>query len=167
MDELLTFSGILLTPVYSSVPPRLMYWSYDPGVYNEAISNAMRRTHFDEIMASVHLVDNSKATDDPFYKVQPICSALTDSYKMMPYTRHLSDDESMIPYYGKYGCKHFIRGNPIRFGYKLWSLASPTGYMFHVPCCGVHTILPETGLGQGPIVVLCLSEQANKLFHLP
>ena len=34
--------------------------------------------------------------------------------------------------------------------------------MFHMePYCGVHTHLPETGLGQGPSVVLCLAEQAE------
>ena len=126
-----------------------MYWSYDHDVYNEAISNAIRRNHFDEIVASIHLVDNSKATDDPFYKVQPIFSALNDTYKMMPYTKQLSIDESMIRYYG-------------RHGYILWSLASPTGYMFHIETyCGVHTHLPETGLAQGPSVVLGLAEQAE------
>jgi len=143
MDELLTFYEILLTSGYSSVPRRHMYWSYDLDVYNEAISNAIRRNSFDEIMASVHLVDNSKATDDPFYKVRPIFSTLNDTYKMMPYTKQLSIDESMIPYYGRHGCKQFIRGKPIRFGYKF------------------HMELPETGLGQGPSVVLGLAEQAE------
>ena len=81
MDELLSFYGVLLASGYSSVPRRHMYWSYDPDVYNEAISNAIRRNRFDEIMASIHLVDNSKATDDPFYKVRPIFSALNDTYK--------------------------------------------------------------------------------------
>ena len=100
-------------------------------------------------MASIHLVDNSKATDNPFYKVRSIFSALNDTYKMMPYTKQLSIDESMIRYYG-------------RHGYILWSLASPTGYMFHLePYCGVHTRLPEIGLGQGPSVVLGLAEQAE------
>ena len=149
MDELLSFYGVLLACGYSSVPRRHMYWSYDPDVYNEAISKAVRRNRFDKIMASIHLVDNSKATDNPFYKVRPIFSALNDTYKMMPYTKQLSIDESMIHYYG-------------RHGYILWSLASPTGYMFHMePYCGVHTYLPETGLGEGPSVVLGLAEQAE------
>ena len=136
MDELLTFYGILLTSGYSSVPQRHMYWSYYPDVYNESISNAIRSNRFDEIMVSIHLVDISKATEDPFYKVRPIFSALNDTYKMMPHTKRLSIDESMIPYYGRHGCKQFIRGKPTWFGYKLWSLASPTGYLFHMePCC--------------------------------
>ncbi|KAG5897784.1 hypothetical protein JTB14_020001 [Gonioctena quinquepunctata] len=35
----------------------------------------------------------------------------------------------MIKYYGRHGCKQFIRGKPIRFGYKMWSLNSNDGYL--------------------------------------
>ncbi|XP_055780177.1 piggyBac transposable element-derived protein 3-like [Salvelinus fontinalis] len=162
MDELLTFYGILITSGYSSVPRRHMYWSLDSDVHNESISDSMRRNRFDEIMASVHVVDNTKITDDPFFKVRPIFSELNQSYKVMPFQEWLSVDESMIRYYGRHGCKQFIRGKPIRFGHKLWSLASPSGYMYHMePYGGSHTLLPETGLGQGPSVVLGLAEQSQ------
>ena len=36
----------------------------------------------------------------------------------------------MVPYYSCHSCKQFIRSKTIRFGYKLWVLASATG----VPC---------------------------------
>eukprot|EP00066_Takifugu_rubripes_P027785 XP_011617051.1 PREDICTED: piggyBac transposable element-derived protein 3-like [Takifugu rubripes] len=133
MDELLTFYGILIASGYSSVPRRHMYWSVDNDVHNESISGAMRRNRFDDIMASVHVVDNTKITDDPFFK--------------------------------------FIKGKPIRFGYKVWSLASSSGYMYHMePYCGSLTLLPETGLGQGPSIIIGLAEQAQvpqgcKFFH--
>ncbi|TWW69316.1 Chimeric ERCC6-PGBD3 protein [Takifugu flavidus] len=162
MDELLTFYGILIASGYSSVPRRHMYWSVDNDVHNESISGAMRRNRFDDIMASVHVVDNTKITDDPFFKVRPIFSELNHSYKIMPFHEWLSVDESMIPYYGQHGCKQFIKGKPIRFGYKVWSLASSSGYMYHMePYCGSHTVLPETGLGQGPSVIIGLAEQAQ------
>ncbi|KAH9378757.1 hypothetical protein HPB48_017569 [Haemaphysalis longicornis] len=35
----------------------------------------------------------------------------------------------MIEYYGHHGCKQFIRGNPIRFVYKVWCLNSKNGYL--------------------------------------
>ncbi|KAJ4929398.1 hypothetical protein JOQ06_005006 [Pogonophryne albipinna] len=92
----------------------------------------------------------------------PIFSELNQSYKVMPFQEWLSVDESMIRYYGRHGFKQFIRGKPIRFGYKLWSLGSSSGYMHHMePYGGSHTLLPETGLGQGPSVVLGLAEQAQ------
>ncbi|KAL3258170.1 hypothetical protein MRX96_046422 [Rhipicephalus microplus] len=42
----------------------------------------------------------------------------------------LSIDESMVPYYGHYSCKMFIRGKPIRFGYKIWMKCSSNGYPY-------------------------------------
>ena len=40
----------------------------------------------------------------------------------------VSIDESMMPYYGSHSCKMFIKGKPIRFGYKLWCLCESDGY---------------------------------------
>ena len=41
----------------------------------------------------------------------------------------MSIDEAMIPYFGKHSTKQFIRGKPIRFGYKMWVLTTPLGYV--------------------------------------
>lgn len=45
--------------------------------------------------------------------------------------QHLSYDESMIAYFGRHGCKQFIKGKPMRFGYKVWSLCTPAGYLIN------------------------------------
>ncbi|KRZ50852.1 PiggyBac transposable element-derived protein 3 [Trichinella nativa] len=34
------------------------------------------------------------------------------------FSEALSIDECMVPYYGHYSCKMFIKGKPIRFGFK-------------------------------------------------
>lgn len=34
----------------------------------------------------------------------------------------------MIPYYGRHGCKQYIKGKPVRFGYKAWVAALKLGY---------------------------------------
>ncbi len=81
MDELLTFYGIPITCGYSSVPRRHMYWSFD--VHSKGISVAIQRNLFDEIMASAPVVDNTKITDEPFFKVRPIFSGLSLSYKII------------------------------------------------------------------------------------
>ena len=44
----------------------------------------------------------------------------------------LSIDQLMVPYYGRHSCKQFIRAKPIRFGYKLWVLASATGVPYKI-----------------------------------
>ena len=38
----------------------------------------------------------------------------------------------MIKYYGKHGCKQFIRGKPVRFGYKAWCLNQTNGYLVNL-----------------------------------
>ncbi|KAI7814467.1 putative piggyBac transposable element-derived protein 3-like [Triplophysa rosa] len=94
----------------------------------------------------------TKQLEAAFFKVRPIFQELNTSYKILPFSKWLSVDESMIPYYGRHGYKQFIKGKPIRYGYKVWSLASSGGYLYHMePYAGVHTLLPETGLGHGPV----------------
>uniref|UniRef100_A0A3B5B8W4 PiggyBac transposable element-derived protein domain-containing protein n=1 Tax=Stegastes partitus TaxID=144197 RepID=A0A3B5B8W4_9TELE len=140
-DELLTFYGILLTSGYSTVPRRRPRWSDSYDVSNTAVKNAMNRC--DEI-----IINNA-----------------------IPIAEHVAIDEMMIEYFGMHGCKQFIRGKPICFGYKIWSLASPSGFVHQMePYAGSHTRLVETGLGQGPSVVLGLAEKAKvppgvKFYH--
>ena len=56
----------------------------------------------------------------------------------------------------------FIRGKPIRFGFKLWCIISCEKYRLHAePYCGVDTDLQDTGLGQGADVVLGLIEKCE------
>ncbi|KAE8289462.1 Chimeric ERCC6-PGBD3 protein Chimeric CSB-PGBD3 protein [Larimichthys crocea] len=151
-DELLTFYGILLISGYNTVPRRRLLWSDDYDVSNTAVKDAMWRNRFDEIMSSVHLVDNMKITADPFFKVRPLFKHLNDINNAIPIAEHVAVDEMMIEYFGRHGCKQFIRGHPME------------------PYVGSHTHLVETGLGQGPSVVLGLAEKAEvppgvKFYH--
>ena len=43
---------------------------------------------------------------------------------------NLAVDEMMVSYLGCTGAKQFIRGKPIRFGFKLWSLSGQSGHCF-------------------------------------
>lgn len=40
-------------------------------------------------------------------------------------------DALMIKYFGRHSSKQFIRGKPIRFGYKMWCLNSADGYLIN------------------------------------
>ena len=44
----------------------------------------------------------------------------------------LSVDESMVPYFGKHRAKMYIKGKPIRFGYKIWCLCGNDGFPYHL-----------------------------------
>lgn len=51
---------------------------------------------------------------------------------------------------------------PIRFRFKLWTLTSSDGFLFHAePYSGSSTKFPHTGLGQGPDTVLSLIDKVH------
>ena len=66
-------------------------------------------------------------------------------------------NESMVSKFGKHGPKQYIDGKPIKFGFKLWLMATPLGYCIQFcPYAGKDTILQEyesIGLGLGASVV--------------
>lgn len=159
-QEILIFVGVMLISGYHSLPYRRLYWKLDEDVHLPIVSEAIRRNRFDELMRYLHLANNEKNDGtDKLYKIRPIFDFLNSAFKQINTGATVSIDESIIPYYGRHGIKQFIKGKPIRFGYKLWVAADPSGYVHHVePYCGNSTRLSDTGLGQGSNVVLGLVE---------
>ncbi len=98
-------------------------------------------------------------TEDRFYKVCFLFEHLNKVNKHMNCREYTSVDEIMVQYYGKHGNKQFIKGKPIRFGFKLWAACSSDGALLHVePYCGVHSKIPDHGLEHGPNVIMEMSE---------
>lgn len=60
----------------------------------------------------------------------------------------------MIKYYGKHSCKQFIRGKPIRFGYKNWMMASASGYCYDFEIYQGKNTMSDKDVGLGGQVVL-------------
>ncbi|KAF2898137.1 hypothetical protein ILUMI_08035 [Ignelater luminosus] len=68
----------------------------------------------------------------------------------------VSIDASMIPYFGRHGCKQFIRGKSVKFGYKAWIMPMITGYCLNFdiyqgrskPNHGQEESSPVRGLGE-------------------
>ena len=93
-------------------------------------------------------------------KVRPLMTMLNERFQLFwPVENELSIDESMVPYYGRHSTKQFIRGKPIRFGYKLWCLNTRLGYLIQFdPYQGASsTYDANLGLG-GSVVMDLLSE---------
>lgn len=77
-----------------------------------------------------------------------------------PHEEFHSIDESMVPYYGKHGCKQFIRGKPIRFGFKVWVGTLRLGYALWIsPYQGKNTGFNQTDVGLGGSVILAYANQ--------
>ena len=93
----------------------------------------MSRNRFFEVKALLHAPNNQCLSNCRMAKMKPLYDILNEKLRKFGVVHEdLSINESMVPYYGCYSCKHFIRGKPIRVGYKLWVLASSTGLPYHV-----------------------------------
>lgn len=117
----------------------------------------------------MHLSNNVDLdANDKFTKVRPILNMLNEKFMQFGvFSHHLSIDEEMVPYFGRHSAKMFISGKPIRFGFKIWCLASDTGYLFKFePYSGKNTKLIDSGLGLVANVVLnLLADIQNPKHH--
>ncbi|KAJ8876473.1 hypothetical protein PR048_020918 [Dryococelus australis] len=162
-NEILTVICIMLLSGYHSLPHKRMYWQTQPDIHVSIVAEAMRRSSFDEIVRYLHIAD-SAAMDgtDHMYKVHPLFYHFNSAFKKISVGHSVSIDES-IPYFGHHSAKQFIKGKPIRFGFKLWVAADPSGYIFHVePYCGTSTRFPITGNGIVTVLTNCDEVEPKK-----
>lgn len=158
-DEMRCFVGILLLSGYVCLPRREMYWENADDTCNKAVFDAMSRNRFRFLMQNIHCNRNDELdARDKFSKIRPLFNILNKRFiDLAPKEECHSIDESMVPYFGRHGTKQFIRGKPIRWGYKFWCGTTRLGYIeWFEPYQGSTTLLPEefSNLGLGASVVL-------------
>jgi len=167
-DEIKTFRAILLISVYSSLPRRTMYWEANPDSHNEDVASAMSSNRCDDLMRFLHVSDNANLdSTDRFAKVRPLYTMLNERcLQFHPVEQQFSIDESMVPYFGRHPSNQFLRLKPVRFGYKLWTLATNLGYVIQFEPYAGRRQGPqekaEFGLG-GSVVLDLLSEMPASL----
>lgn len=130
LDELQVFFGTLLLSGYAKYPNKRMYWSGQKDV-PKILQDSIRLNRFEQILRHIHLNDNHGIDpEDRLYKLRPLITELNKNFRYHGgLEENLSIDESMIPYYGRHYAKQYIRGKPIRFGFKNWALCTSNGYM--------------------------------------
>ncbi|KAK3862761.1 hypothetical protein Pcinc_031408 [Petrolisthes cinctipes] len=156
--------AIMLMSGYITPAQRRMYWEKKEDTANLLVRKTMSRNTFDDDMRYTHFINSEKPkVDDRFWKVRPLFNAINKAAEeYIEKTEYVSVDESMIKYFGPHPLKQFIKGKPVRFGYKVWVLATSTGELIHCePYGGSQTKLFNYGLGQGPKVVYGLVEDAK------
>ncbi len=131
IDELKCFLAILILTGYNELPGKRFYWDTECDMRNDLVYNSMRRNRFLEISRFLHFADNNRPNPlDKIWKLRPLMDRVKNKcLELFEPEEHLCYDESMVKYFGRHGCKQFIRGKPIRFGYKIWCLNSPSGYI--------------------------------------
>ncbi|XP_035210427.1 piggyBac transposable element-derived protein 3-like [Stegodyphus dumicola] len=98
----------------------------------------MSRNRYLEIKRYLHISDNSDLEKIPLgerdnlFKIRPLIDKLNDKFQQFGvFSESLSIDEQMVRYYGHHYLKQFIRGKPVRFGFKQWAICcSQTGYCY-------------------------------------
>jgi DNA excision repair protein ERCC-6 len=132
--EIEQFLGICLLSGYHNLPEEHHYWSTQPDLGVKMVSSTMSKNRFLSIKRHLHFADNQALPEgNKFAKISPVYDALNKTLvKFGIFHRLLSIDESMVPYYGRHSGKMYIKGKPIRFGYKLWSLCASNGYPYHL-----------------------------------
>ena len=130
--ELKAFLGILMYSGYCALPSERMYWSEDCDLKHPIVRDAMPRSKYLKIKSYLHLQDNAKMTPDNKdrgFKVRPLLDIINRSFQQYGvFQERLAVDEMIVRYYGHNSLKQFIRGKPIRFGYKLWAICGSDGY---------------------------------------
>ncbi|GBM38923.1 PiggyBac transposable element-derived protein 3 [Araneus ventricosus] len=110
-----------------------MYWENAPDTGTTLVSQAMSRKRYFDIKKYLHFNANTAIDSDRYYKVRPIYILLNEALQQFGVlAEHLSIDERMVRYFGRHECKMYMKGKPVKFGYKLWILTSFDGYPFYI-----------------------------------
>lgn len=138
----------LLFPGYHSLPQEQLYWSLAEELNIPLVRESLSRASYLSIKKNLHLSDNTKLdTSDKLSKIRPYLAILNKNFIQYGVISHsLSIDKQMIIYYGRHSTKIFMKGKPVRFGYKVSCLTSSQFYLFQVD---VYTVKPPNDMGLG------------------
>ncbi|KAK9727485.1 Transposase IS4 [Popillia japonica] len=161
-QELKCFLGVLIISGYIQLPRRRMFWEREKDTHNDLVASAISRDRFEFLMIHLHLTDNTIDKNDRFAKMRPLFTHLNKIFlKFATLQESHSVDEAMVPYYGRHGCKQYIHGKPIRYGFKLWMGCTRLEYVnWFEPYQGAttHTGTEYRHLGVGAGVVLTYAD---------
>ena len=130
---MMKFIGIIFPFGYNKRACETDYYSKSPNLECLIFASAMSRTGFQHIKSYLHAADNQNLSKTKMAMTEPIYQILNEKFqKYGIFHENLSIDESMVPYFSRHLCKKFIRGKPIKFGYKIWILTSNTGLPYGV-----------------------------------
>ena len=154
--DLHVFLAILLVSGYNTVPNFREMWQDPPSsVRNEMVCNSMRRNKFLKIKEYFHTAAAGDIVDgDRLWKLRRLFTHLNTAFlQHAPEETTFSVDEAMVPYFGRHSCKVFIKGKPIRFGYKMWCLCNRDGYLYQFHPCQPNDPIHDKAVGLGASVI--------------
>lgn len=157
--ELQQWLGICMQMSITKINNTRLHWS--SFAINEKIASLMSRKRWEDIKASIHLVDNSNLdSTDKLVKVRLLVDHLRNKFQKIPMEEHLSVDEQIVPFKGVSSLKQYIPKKPNKWGYKNFVLAGSSGMVYDfIPYIG--KILPVDRPG-----VPDIGASGNSVLHL-
>jgi len=127
------------------------YWSNDPLLHSNIISETMSRNTFERIKHKFKMNKKEDKNDsDKVWRIRKIINMFRKNIQQFDFfCSALSIDEMMVKYFGRTILKQFIRNKPVRFGIKLWALCTIHGFLldFDVYCGKDESINEKCALG--------------------
>jgi len=166
-DEILTFIAILILSGYNKLPHQHHYWSSSTDLGVAIVRQAMTRDRFTLIKKYIHFANNNSVdTTDKSFKIKPLLKIINSNFmKWSLCNKDLSIDETIVPYFGRSSLKQFIKGKPVRFGFKMWCLAGNDGFCYQTSLyTGRETTHTAGNLGTRVVnnfVDLCISNPSS------
>jgi len=155
VSELRRFMGILILSGYHVLPEESHYWNSDPDLGVSVVSDCFTLKRFLQIKRFIHLADNNSLQEgNKVAKVSPVYDRINENLLQFGvFHKNLSADESMVPYFGRFGAKMYIKGKPIRYGYKIWCLCGTDGFPYHLQIYTGKTADGKTSVPLGSRVI--------------
>ncbi|GFX43933.1 piggyBac transposable element-derived protein 2 [Trichonephila clavipes] len=140
-EELKAFIGFLILSGYHTLSSERDYWS-DEVLMVPRVKNSMTRNRYLEIKSMIHFANNNEAksqANDRAFKIQKLITEMNRNFRNGEFLTSI--DKMMIRYYGHHYFKQYIKGKPIRFGYKMWALCGNNGYCYNFDLyCGKEVV---------------------------
>ena len=177
-EEIKKLFGIILFMGIEKYPNRRTYWN--PVILSKVISESkMTRNRFDELLRVLHFNNNAFQKNpgevgcNCLFRLQPIIDHFRHvfSTSVVPETM-LVVNEMMVAFKGRHKLKVYMPAKATKWGYKIWSLASVSGYVYNFEIVGEHDrkgapVGEKTvkGIGESGYVVARLTQSLDRGKH--
>lgn len=164
------FLGILIASVINSRKRERDFWSKNKLLRHEVIASALSRDDYLKIKKFLKFSKKSdKDLKNKVWRVDKMGQIFRKNLQRYGFfSSKCSIDETMVKFYGRLKFKQYIRNKPVRFGLKLWSIASSSGFLFDFYIyCGKEDGKSDQKLGNCPLgsrVVMKLLHKLLKKF---
>uniref|UniRef100_A0A3Q2HUK4 PiggyBac transposable element derived 1 n=1 Tax=Equus caballus TaxID=9796 RepID=A0A3Q2HUK4_HORSE len=148
VQEMRCVFGVLLLSGFVRRPRRGMYWEISDADQN-LVRDAIRRDRFELIFSCLHFADNSHLDQkDKFTKLRPLIKQMNKNFLLYaPLEEYYYFDKTMCECFDS---DQFLKGKPIRIGYKIWCGTTTQGYVvWFEPYQEESTVMADRDLDLG------------------